>query len=111
MSEQEQDDRQNRVEHTPDAVIITLLEPLTFKRSKMDDEETLEALTLPRQVKGKHLKAMDQADGEIGKSMALLAKLARVPVHVLDELDSRDFELAMEAMEPFLPERRKTGTR
>lgn len=100
-----------RIEHTAEAVVIHLDEPLTFTASKLDGERSLEALTLPRRVKGKHLRAMDKVDGEISKSMALLAKMAGVPLHALDELDGRDFELCMEAIEPFLPKRRATGQR
>lgn len=100
-----------RIEHTATSVVIHLDEPLMFTASKLDGERTEEALTLPRRVKGKHLRAMDSVEGEISKSMALLAKMARVPLHALDELDGRDFELCMEAIEPFLPKRQATGRR
>lgn len=100
-----------RVEHTADAVIITLVEPLTFTASKLDGERTLEALTLPRSVKGKHLMAMDKAEGEMGKTLALVAALARIPMHAARELDGRDFDLVMHAILPFLPKLRGTGRR
>lgn len=102
---------QTRIEHTDTAVIVTLLEPLTFKPSRMDDERTLDKLTLPRKVLGKHLKAMDQQAGDLGKSLALIAALARIPVRAAEELDARDIDLVMGAMEPFLPTLRAIGRR
>lgn len=101
----------DRVEHTDTAIVVTLLEPLTFKPSKLDDERTLDKLTLPRKVLGKHLKAMDQATGELGKGLALIAALARIPVRATDDLDARDVDLIMGVMEPFLPKLRATGRR
>ncbi len=102
-------DEQGRVEHTDTAVIVTLLEPMTFKPSKLDEERTLEKLTLPRKVLGKHLKVMDQASGELGKTLALIAALARIPVRAAEELDARDIDLIMGVMEPFLPKLRGIG--
>lgn len=103
------EDDMTRVEYTDDAVIVTLLEPLVFKRSKLDDEQTLEALRLPRRVKGKHLKAMDKAAGEMGKTLALIASLASIPASAADDLDGRDVDLILQAMMPFLPKLRGTG--
>lgn len=105
------DDEQARIEDRGDALVITLLEPLTFKPSKLDDERTVEALTLPKKIKGKHMKKMDQVQGEISKGLALVAALAGVPTFVMDELDARDMDLCLVAVEPFLPKRRKTGRR
>lgn len=98
-----------RIEHTDTAIVVTLTEPITFKPSKMDDERTLDRLTLPRTVKGKHLKAMDQAQGEMGKTLALIAALARVPARAADDLNSADIDLVMRVVEPFLPKPRATG--
>jgi hypothetical protein len=103
------DEDMARVEYTDDAVIVTLLDPLTFKRSKLDEEKTLEALTLPRKIKGKHLKAMDKAPGEMGKTLALIASLANIPASAADDLDGRDVDLILQAMTPFLPKLRGTG--
>ena len=105
------DDEQARIDDRGDALVVTLLEPLTFKPSKLDDERTVEALTLPKRVKGKHLKKMDQVTGEVSQGLALLAALAGVPAHAMDELDARDMDLCLVAVEPFLPKRRKTGRR
>ncbi|CAP44771.1 hypothetical protein [Bordetella petrii] len=98
-----------RVEYTDDAVAVTLLEPLTFKASKLDDERTIERLVLPKKIKGKHLQAMDKAAGEMGKTLALLATLARIPVAAAGELDARDIDVAMKAVTPFLPKLPATG--
>lgn len=105
------DEERARIDDQGDALVVTLLEPLTFKPSKLDDERTVEALTLPKRVKGKHLKKMDQVTGEVSQGLALLAALAGVPAHAMDELDARDMDLCLVAVEPFLPKRRKTGRR
>jgi hypothetical protein len=102
---------QERIEHTAESVIVKLHEPITFVVSNAEGERTVETLTFPRQVKGKHLLATDQAEGEMGKSLALLAKLARIPRRAAHELDGRDIDLCMEAIEPFLPGHRVMGDR
>lgn len=98
-----------RVRYTDDGVIVTLLEPLTFKPGKLDDERTITELAMPNKIKGKHLQAMDKASGEMGKTLALLATLARIPVAAAGELDSRDIDVAMKAVTPFLPKLQATG--
>lgn len=105
------EDEEARIDDQGDAMVVTLVEPLTYRHSKLDGERTVETLRLPKRVKGKHLKKMDQAQGEIGKGLALVAALASVPAHAMDELDARDMDLCLVAVEPFLPKRRKTGRR
>jgi len=105
------DDEQARLDDQGDALVVTLVEPITFKASKLEGERTVETLTLPKKIKGKHLKKMDQATGHVGQGLALLAALAGVPAHAMDELDARDMDLCMVAIEPFLPKRRATGPR
>jgi len=100
-----------RIDDQGDRIVITLIDPITFKASKLDGEKTVDTLTLPKKIKGKHLKKMDQADGEIGKGLALIAALAGVPAHAMDELDARDMDLCQLTVEPFLPKRRPTGRR
>lgn len=103
------DDERSRVEDLGDAIKVTLLEPLTFLQSKLDGQRTVEALRLPKKVKGKHLKKLDTVTGEVSASLALMAALAEVPTHALDELDARDLELMSTLMDPFLPKSRRTG--
>ncbi|SFT73779.1 phage tail assembly protein [Halomonas saccharevitans] len=106
------DDERARIDDQGDTLVVTLEEPLAYTHSKLDDgPRTLETLTLPKRVKGKHLKKMDQASGEIGKGLALVAAVAGVPAHAMDELGARDMDLCLVAIEPFLPKRRGTGRR
>jgi len=105
------DDERARIDDQGDTLVIALEEPLTYTRSKLDDPVTIESLRLPKKIKGKHLKKMDQASGEIGKGLALVAAVAGVPAHAMDELDARDMDLCLVAIEPFLPRRRGTGRR
>lgn len=106
----QQSENSGRIERTDDNVIVTLHEPLTYTVSKLEGERTLDQLTMPVKIKGKHLIATDQAQGEMGKSLALLAKLAGIPRHAAHELSGRDIDLCMEAIEPYLPGRKAPGS-
>jgi IS4 transposase len=103
-------DQLARVQDLGDAVQITLVEPITYKHSKLDGERTLTELRLSKQVKGKHMRAMDKAVGEISQTLALVAALTSVPAHAMDELDARDLDLVTAVLDPFLPKSRRTGT-
>lgn len=104
------EEQQARVQDQGDVIEITLAEPIKYFHSKLDGERTLTSLQLVKRVKGKHLKAMDQAgSGEIAQSLALVAAIAGVPARAIDELDLVDFELVMQVIEPFLPKRPATG--
>ncbi|SFU00081.1 phage tail assembly protein [Halomonas saccharevitans] len=98
------------IERTGDSVVVTLHESLTYTDGKLEGERTLDQLTMPTKIKGKHLIATDQAQGEMGKSLALLAKLAGIPRHAAHELSGRDIDLCMEAIEPYLPGRKAAGS-
>lgn len=100
-----------RVQDLGDALQITLAEPFSYKHSKLDGMREVTELRLAKKVKGKHLKAIDQAGGgEIAQGLALVAALSGIPVHAMDELDLVDMEVALTVIEPFLPRRLRTGT-
>ena len=98
-----------QVEYGEDNITVHLREPITYKPGKMDEERTDHQLTLPKKVKGKHLKAMDKDPGEMGKSLALIASLAGTPKQAAEELDGRDVADIIDAMSPFLPSVPGTG--
>jgi hypothetical protein len=98
-----------RIDDKGDSLQVTLSEPLTYTVNKIDGDRTVEALNIPKKIKGKHLKAMDNAEGEMSKSYCLLSKLTGIPVHAVEEMDGRDIMLCLGAAEPFLPRSRKTG--
>ncbi len=104
------DEERTRVQDLGDSVKILLIESFTYKHSKLDGERTLTELVLGKRVKGKHMKAMDQAKGEVSQSLALVAALTGVPSAAMDELDARDLQVVLAVVEPFLPKSRKTGT-
>ncbi|WP_312929101.1 phage tail assembly protein [Stutzerimonas nitrititolerans] len=104
------DEQRARVQDQGNVVQITLVEPITYKHSKLDGDRTLTELCLVKHVKGKHMKALDKAVGEISQSLALVAALAGVPANAMDELDARDLDLVMVILGPFLPQFRRTGT-
>ncbi|NWA40797.1 phage tail assembly protein [Pseudomonas reactans] len=99
-----------RVQDMGDSVKVILIENITYKHSKLDGERTLAELVLSKRVKGKHMKALDQAKGEISQGLALVAALCGLPIAAMDELDARDMQVALAVVEPFLPKRRATGT-
>ncbi|EMQ6642058.1 phage tail assembly protein [Pseudomonas aeruginosa] len=99
-----------RVKDLGDALQVTLVEPITYLHSKLDGERTLTELRLAKRVKGKHMKAMDKATGEISQALALVAALSGVPAHAMDDLDARDLDLVQVLIAPFLPRSRATGT-
>lgn len=101
-----QADSSARIEHTDETIIVTLSEPLTYRVSRTEGERTVEQLTITKKIKGRHLLATDKAEGEMGKSLALLAALAGVPHHAVLDLPGGDIELCLEAVEAFLPGRR-----
>ena len=103
------DRNKGRVTRDESTVSVRLLEPLVFTANKMDGERTLDTLTFPRGIKARHLLAMDKADGDMGKTLALIAALARIPPAAAHELDGRDLELIMTVIEPFLPGLQGTG--
>lgn len=98
-----------RVQDLGDTLQVTLLETITYRHSKLDGERTLTELCLIKKVKGKHMKALDQAKGEIAQGLALVAALSGTPAHAMDELDARDMDVVLAVVQPFLPKPRKTG--
>lgn len=70
--------------------------------------ENLTALALKR-PKGKQLKAMDKAEGEVGKILALIAACSGQPPKIMDELDAEDFTALGVIVEGFFGGRLPTG--
>lgn len=97
------DEEQARIENTDTAVIVTLETPIVYSPSGGKGECTLDRLTLPRVIRGRHLVAMDSAQGEFGKAVALIAALAGIPARVGGEIAIKDVDLVMRALAPFLP--------
>jgi hypothetical protein len=88
----------------------TLLEPVTirFKGPAGEREETITEVQL-RRPKGKDIRAMDRAEGDIGKTMALLARVSGLEPSVLDEMDGADVVALLELVAGFLPNGQPTG--
>ncbi len=70
--------------------------------------ETITQLTIQR-PKGKHLKAMDKAQGDVARTLALIGAVANQPPSVMDLLDGEDFAGMSEIVEDFFGGRRPTG--
>lgn len=84
-----------------DEIVVKLQHPVTYQGDKFEGggERTLEELRLPARIKAKHLRAMDQAKGEVGKVLALVCAMTGLPQAAVDELDSADVEAVTKALE------------
>lgn len=67
-----------------------LKEPIDIRNKDGELVETITELKL-RKPKGKILKALDRAEGEVGKTLALIAAMAGLPPSTMDELGPQDF--------------------
>lgn len=76
--------------------VVTLAYPIEV------EGELLSQVTL-RRPKARDLKHMETAKGgEIAKSMGLIAHLAELPPHAIEELDASDFQAISEVVAGFL---------
>lgn len=92
-----------------ESVVYELKHPIEVKAKDGDEVvEKITSLTLKR-PKGKHLKAMDKAQGENAKVLALIAACSGQPPSVTDELDAEDFAGLAEIVESFFGGRLPTG--
>lgn len=93
----------------PDSVTVPLQYPV-IKHGKDSGDEVyrVEALTL-RRPKARDMRAMDKAEGEVGKMMALASRLCGEAEAILDELEAVDFMAVNQAVAGFLPGGLKTG--
>ncbi len=73
-------------------------------------KETLTTLTFVPRAKGKHLKAMDRAQGDNAKLLALIAAVTNQPPAIIDLMDTEDvLDIGDEVVERFLGGRRPTA--
>lgn len=90
-------------------IVRKLKHPIEIRAKETGEiVETITELTFTR-PKGKHLKAMDRAEGETGKTLALLAAITGHPPSVMDQLDGEDLASFEELIEGFFGGRRPTG--
>lgn len=84
---------------------------VTFRGSDGEREETIAAGTelKLRRIKGKDLRATDDAAGEVAKSLVLLSKVTDQPIHVIDAMDAEDIAGLGELLDDFLPASLRTG--
>ncbi|RMG58794.1 MAG: phage tail assembly protein [Gammaproteobacteria bacterium] len=62
--------------------------------------EVIDTLELPR-PRVKHLKALDEAEGDVDKSVRLISALAAIPPSAVEEMDGEDFAAVSEAVAGF----------
>jgi hypothetical protein len=74
---------------------------------KVGDDELSELLL--REPTAGDLEATDGADGDVAKSILLIAKLADVPPSSIRSLRAKDLQTVSEAIAPFLPQPPQTG--
>jgi len=71
-------------------------------------EETIDTITLKRPTV-KHLKSMDAAAGDIGKTASLIAELGGLPQKVVDDIDAEDFGVIADVLGGFFGKPQGTG--
>jgi hypothetical protein len=71
--------------------------------------ETVAELEMPDKITVKHLKAADDAKGEVGKAAALIGALANIPPSSVDQISARDFIRIQGEIGDFLPDALKTS--
>lgn len=65
---------------------------ITLKFPVNHNDKLVDKIEFPDRIKLKHLKAMDDAKGEVGKVAALIGTLADLPAYVVDQIDAEDLE-------------------
>ena len=85
-----------------DEIVITLQHPV------LANGEELRELRLQR-PKVKHLKALDRAVGDVARTAALIAELARIPPSAVDLIDADDFRACGQVLAGFFSGRPPTG--
>ena len=73
------------------------------------NDEIIETLTFPERLQVKHLRAMDEASGEVGKIVALIASITTLPKAAVDQIDAEDFTELSREIADFLPVAQPTG--
>lgn len=93
--------------------VVKLKYPITYTADRFDGggERTVEELRIPSRIKVKHLRAMDKSQGEVGKSLALIAAVTGLPKAAIDEMDAEDLAAATDALSAPLSGRPETGAK
>ncbi|MBI0530095.1 hypothetical protein [Sphingomonas sp. TX0522] len=78
-----------------DRISYTLKHPIHWTEG--DERKTLTVLDLAARVKGRHMKAVDKANGPVEAKLLLIAALAGLPRVIADDLDEQDV-LAIDAL-------------
>lgn len=89
-------------------IVYALKHPIDIRNKEGEAIETITSLTLVR-PKGRQLKAMDRAEGEVGKTIALVCAIAGLPPSAGDLLDGEDIADLGEILAGFFGGRRPTG--
>ena len=71
--------------------------------------ETVTALEFPERIQIRHLKAMDEGKGEVGKLAALIGSLANIPPSSVDQIDAEDFNPIADTVTGFLSRLQQTA--
>ena len=87
---------------------LTLRHPIELRNADGQVVETIAKLTFTR-LNGRKLRASDNAQGEVGKTLALIAASAGIPPSTADLLDAEDITAAGEILADFLGRSPPTG--
>ena len=87
---------------------LALKHPVEVQNTDGQVVETVAKLTFTR-LNGRKMRAIDNAKGEIGKTLALIAASAGIPPSTADLLDAEDITAAGEILIDFLGQSPPTG--
>lgn len=93
-----------------DPICYQLKHPITttFKGPEGERQETTAELTLRRPNAG-DMRVMDDVKGEVGASIAMIARLSGLAVVQVEKLDAEDFVALSGVVGDFLPDSLPTG--
>lgn len=88
--------------------VLTLKHPVEIKNTEGTVLETITELRFKR-LKGKQMRVVDAAKGEMGMTLALMSASAGVPPSTVDLMDGEDIAAAGEIISDFLGQSPPTG--
>lgn len=90
---------------------VQLSQPLKtiFRQGDTERAETITEVTVRVDVRAKDLRCMDGVNGEVAKTIALIAHLTGLMVKQVDDLPVADFAKLAEIVGEFVPNGQETG--
>lgn len=82
---------------------------IKLKHPFIHNDEQVSEIILPSRLTIRHLRAIDNVPGEIGKVAALIGEMANLPMSAVDKIDMEDFAAINEVASGFLAQFQAIG--